>query len=513
MAQNDKKPQTGAKETASSELSRRFKSNPALFVGTVVVLVLVVVSFVLVPAIVPENSRGTGDFTFGYYDKAPISWVAGNYFSQSYEQIISYYRNSIDLSDPQIGFYIWQMAFERAAVHTAVLQEIKKSNYAVPESIVNKQVAQLPQFQINGRFSPALYQQMPESSRLVLWRQVQDDIAKSVYFDDLFGLLMPSTEAEFIGSMASNMKKFDVVSFQVDDFPNSEYLVYAYENPDLFRTIHLSKISIDSGEREAKKILQSIKDETLTFEDAAKAQLQDTYADRGGDMGSRYAYELEIEIPDEKNREEIFNLAKGELSGIYRIDDRWVIFRVEDELKPANFEDSAVMERVKSHMRNYQRGRMENWAISQANDFIADAGTSGFDNAVRWRGKEKYSFGPLPVNYGNVDLFPSLEQFDIQSLSKQEVLDLSRNEKFWKTAFSTPLNSFSEPLVQGNKVLVFFTTEQLNEDKSEEIAATYKSYWLNYTTEQTIQPYFINSAKMDNRFGETYFKIFSPSGN
>jgi len=511
MAQKDKKNQANANET--SLIAQKFKSNPALFVGTVVVLVLVVVSFVLVPAIVPETSRNAGDFTFGYYDKAPISWVPGNFFSQSYEQIVRYYRDSIDLNDPQIGFYIWQMAFERAAVHAAVLQEIKKSNYAVPERTVDREVAKLPQFQANGRFSTALYQQMPDSSRLVLWRQIQDDIAKSVYFNDLFALLTPSAEADFIGSMAANMKKFDMVSFLVDDFPTSEYLAYAEENADLFRTIHLSRISINSSEREAKKVLQSIKDETLTFEDAAKAQLQDSYADRGGDMGVRYAYDLLQEIPDENNREEIFNLAKGELSGIYKIDDNWVFFRIEDELKPANFNDSAVMDRVRSYMRNYQRGRMEDWAISQAKDFIADANSSGFENAVRWRGKSKYSFGPLAVNYGNVDLFPTLEQFEISSLSRQELLDLSRNENFWKTAFSTPLNGISEPLVQGNKVHVFTTTEHVETEQNEDIASNYKSYWLNYTTEQTIQPYFLNSPKMDNRFSETYFKIFTPSGN
>ena len=499
------------KDDASSEIARRFKANPGVFIGTVIVLILVIVSFVLVPALVPESVGGGGDFTFGYYDKAPISWAAGNYFAQSYEQIVRYYRDSIDLNDVNIAYYVWQEAFQRAAVHVAILQQMKKSNYTVPEKTVDKQVAQLPQFQINGRFSPALYQQTPDSNRLVLWRQVQDELARALYFEDLFSLSVPSAESAFFGKMASNMKKFDTVSFLVDDFPNLEYLAYAEENADLFRTIHLSRVSINSSEREAKKILQSIKDETLTFEDAAKAQLQDSYADRGGDMGIRYAYDLEIEIPEESDREKVFALRKGELSELFRINDKWVFFRVEDELSAANFHDNAVMERVRFYMRNYQRGRMENWAISQARDFMAEAQASGFDNAARRRGKEKYSFGPLPINFGNVDLFPSLEQFSLESLSRQELLDLSRNSVFWKTAFSTPLNSMSEPLVQGNKVHVFLTTEQTwaEDGTADEIASIYKD-WANYTIQQTIQPYFNNSPKMDDRFEQTYFRLFRP---
>jgi len=514
MAQKDKKPQEHEKEGASSELLRRFKANPALFIGTVVVLVLVIVSFVLVPAIVPESAGVAGDFTFGYYDKAPISWVPGNYFSQSYEQIVRYYRDSIDINDTQIAYYVWQQAFERASVHAAVLQILKRSNYTVPEKTVDRQVAQLPQFQINGRFSSALYQQTPESSRLTLWRQVQDEIAKALYFDDLFGLSVPSAEADFVAGMGSKMKSFDMVSFLVDDFPSLEYLAYAEENADLFRTIHLSRISVNSSEREAKKILQSIKDETLTFEDVARAQLLDAYAERGGDMGIHYAFELETEIPDAETREKILSVEKGGLSPIFKIDDKWVIFRVEEELKPANFNDYAAMDRVRYYMRNYQRGRMEDWAISQAKDFIADAKAESFNEAVRRRGKEKSSFGPLPVNYGSVELFPSLEQFSVALLSGQDLLDLSRNIDFWKTAFSTPLNEMSEPLVQGNRVHVLLTTEQIDaeEDKTKETADMYKSYWLNYTIEQEIQPFFVNSPKMDNRFRDTYFRIFSPAG-
>ena len=510
MAQKEKKPAVQDKDSASSEIARRFRQNPGIFIGTVIVLVLVIVSFVLVPALVPESTKGGGDLVFGYYDKVPVSWVAGNYFSELFERISWQYRMyNIDTNNPDVAEYIWRQAFEGALIHTAILREMKRSSYSVPEKTVNRQVAQRPEFQENGRFSTALYKKMSDTKRLALWRQVRDDMIKRVYYDDLFALQIPSGEAEFFAKMASDMRKFEVVSFQVDNYPDSEYLAFARENADLFRTIHLSRITVNSSEREAKKILDSIKNGSATFEDAARAQSQDGYADRGGDMGIRYVYELEYEIPDAKDIESIFALGKGELSGIIRIDTSWMFFRVEDALASANFDDETVLERVRSYVKSIARGRMEDWAIEQAKEFIADAEASGFYNAASWRNLAVHDFGPLSINYGNVDLFATLESFTIEGISGQEVSNLSKNENFWKTAFSAKLNVPSQPLVQGNRVFVFIPVEfsELDEYEYSLFLSMYPE-WQGRTSEMTLQPYFVNSPKTDDRFSNRYNSLF-----
>ena len=507
MAQKGKKPTTDDNEGLFSEIARKFKANPGLYIGSVVILLLVSVTF-LAGDFLFRGGGGDIDLTFGYYDKVPISWLPGNRFSQYVEQLERQYRGSIDPNDFQATISLWNQAFEMTAVYTAVLQEVKRSNYEVPERIVDREVARMPQFQENGRFSPALYRQMSDTSRLTLWRQVRDELTVIQFYNDLFTLSMPESESNFISGMASDMRTFEMVSFLVDDFPNSEYLAYAVENADLFRTIHLSRIIV-SSEREARRILESIGNETTTFEDAAKAQSQDGFADRGGDMGIRYTFELEREIPNNDIRERIFSLGREELSEIIQLDDSWAFFRVEDELKPADFDDETTMDRVRSYMRNFQRGLMEDWAIKQAEEFIAEVQTEGFDSAARRIGKETHVVGPLPINYGNIELFPSLELFSIPEFSRQELLDLSRNTNFWRTVFSAQLNTPSEPLVHGRNVLVFFPTEQVeaDEERINEIASMYSSS-LNRITEISLQPYFMNSPRMDNRFWETYFRFF-----
>ena len=389
------------KESGTSEIIRKFKASPGLYIGSVVVLVLVVVTFVGGDLLSGGGfGRGSStEMTFGNYDKVPITWIPGNYFSQQYEQIMRYYRNSIDVNDFQYGVSIWRQAYERAAVHTAILQEMKRSNFTVPVKTVDKQVAKLPQFQENGRFSTALYRSLSESERLILWRQVQDEIIKNQYFSDLFNLQTSSGEAEFFGNMSAVKRSFDVVYFSVDDYPSSEYMAFARENPDLFRSIHLSRLSVSSSEREAARILDSIKNGTSTFEDAARSQSTDGYADRGGDMGIRYAYELNSEITNTADREAIFRLRRGELSDVFNLNGLWVFFRVEDELKNADFEDYTVSDKIRSYVGSYERGRMEDWAIAQARDFITETEFLGFEDAAFMLGRETGSFGPLPINY------------------------------------------------------------------------------------------------------------------
>jgi hypothetical protein len=518
MAKKEKKAPVKEKESDSSEIVKKFKQNPGVYIGSVVILVLVIVTFVG-GDFLSGGRRYAGksaDLTFGYYDNVPISWVAGNVLAQYYEMTVYNFRaQGYDPNDRWVNYYVWKQAYEGAVVHTAILQMMKKSGYTPSEKAVNKTMIQLPQFQDNGRFSYVLYNRMSDSARINLWRQKQEEIAKKSFGEDFINLLVPESESKFIANMSSPERTFDFVLFNVDDYPESEYISFARENSKLFNSIHLSKISVSSSQKEAQRILSSIKDGTTTFEDAARAQSQDSYADKGGDMGIRYCYEFETEndseIPNPDDREMIYSLDRGELSNIITTNDGWAFFRVEDALVQADFDDSLVMDKVRYFVRNSRRGLMEDWATEQAKEFISESQESGHINASRWRNLERNSFGPLPLNYGGVDLFTSLESLTVTGLNAQDLQGLSQNENFWKTAFSTPVNTPCQPLVQGNNVIVFIPTEETEEEESsiENIASGYKTQFLQYISDQSLQKYFLNNGKMKDHFDDIYFNVLS----
>ena len=512
MAKNKDKNVSQEKESASEAIFKKFKQNTGIYIGSVAILILVVVTFLGGDFI---SGGGFGakaeELTFGYYDKTAVSYVPGNFLAENYSNVSRYYQSQgADLNDFWTSAQIWRFSFEGALTHTAVMEIMKRSGYSVPDRIVDREVAKLPQFQDNGRFSPVLYRQTSEANRLSIWRRQQDELIKRMYLYDLSDLFYPKGEAAFIANMAAHLRVYQVVSLNVDDFPESEYSSYARNNSELFNSIHMSKISVSSSEREARRVLASVRDGTVTFEDAARNQSTDYYSASGGDMGNRYFYELEREITSPADRGVIYSLRAGEISDVVVTPDGWSFFRIESALKPADFDDEAVMERARLYIGSYERGRMEDWAIARADEFSADVRASGFEAAAEEWGLQWDSFGPIAVNFGNVDLFTSLESFSVSNITSQDFTSLSRNEDFWKTILRTPVNTPSSPLVQGGSVLVFIPTEETEADTAfiESLETMYSTWWREYVSDQLIQQYFINSEKTNDMFWETFFRYF-----
>jgi hypothetical protein len=516
MASSGKKQPKEADGSAKSEFIQRFKTNPFIFIGTIVILVIVVVAFVLVPAIVPEVGFGAmTDLNFGAYDKIPITYVPGNYFARVVENMARYMQSSLNDGNYQmVEYQIWRGAFEETVVHTGILQEMRRAGYTAPQEVVDREVAQLPQFQENGRFSAARYRMLDNTTRMALWRDVQESIAEEQYRSDINNLRISSQEEAFIAAMAKKERRFDMVAFPLDTYPDAEILAYAAANPDLFRVTHLSKLTVNASEREAQQVLASIQDGTMTFEDAARTHSQDTYAERGGDMGIKMAYELTVEVPDAQERAAVIAVPRESYSAIVKVPSGWAFFRAEETAYPVNTDDAALFEKIRAYVTDFERGRMEDWLINRAQEFIAAVNEGDFDTAAGDQGLTKQSFGPLPLNYGEVNLFTTLSSLSVPELTSTTGSNLAgSNEIFWRTAFFTPLNTPSSPLVIGNNVLVLYPLEETDKEEAdvENIKSTYSSYWLSYNTDQSTRSYFLSSDKLEDRFLEAFLQFLLPS--
>jgi hypothetical protein len=161
------------------------------------------------------------------------------------------------------------------------------------------------------------------------------------------------------------------------------------------------------------------------------------------------------------------------------------------------------MEKVRSYLRNFERGRMENWAIDKANEFIALVNERGFEEALSLLELESVSFGPVPINYGNVEFFTTLETQSITELAGS-----ADNENFWKAAFSTPVGKPSRWIVQGSNVLVLFPVEELENEEALDTGTIFSVYWLDYMSRQSMEGFILNSPKMDDKFLDVYFRTF-----
>ncbi|MDR3276062.1 MAG: peptidylprolyl isomerase [Treponema sp.] len=505
--QAGRKARPGAGRGETSEIVQRFKANPLVFIGTVVILLIVIVAFVLVPAFVPEAARsGTTDLTFGSYNKTPISYVPGNYLAQAYQNLASYYQSSID-SDSYLYMYyqIWQQAFNEAVVHVAVLDEMKRAGYTPPAGMVDREVAGLSQFRENGRFSAALYRSMDDTARMSLWREVRDSLATAKYLADITDLRVPAAETAFIKAMASPVRSFDLAAFPIDSYPDSEVAAFGSANAARFRQLHFSEITITASEEEARKVLAAIQDGTSSFEEAARLNSQDSNAERGGDMGQKMAYEFDTEIPDSAGRDQVLALAPGQLSSVVKVPSGWAVFRCEAAPVPVDTANSESLGKIRLYMLGFERGLVEDWLIARAESFGRDAAAAGFDETVQVYGIEKKSFGPLPLNYGDVDLFTVLDS-SVTELGYYA----STTESFWRTAFSSPVGSASRPLVLGDNIVVLYPREERVPEESvlESVDANYTGWWLAYTAENSLRNHFLNSDKLENNFYTAWSQLY-----
>jgi hypothetical protein len=508
MASKEKKRLERRDDSSKSEMMQRFKTRPFIFIGTIFILVIVVIAFVFVPAMVPQP-RGIGDFTFGYYNRVPIRMVSGNFFHQVQQQLSWQHQQQLSANPNNLGlvYNIWNQAFQETVVHMAIQDQMRRAGFVVPNNVVDREMAR--QFHVDGRFDAARYRAMNSADRMNLWRQIQEGLTVQRYLSDLGGLRLPPNEVEFIRSMASPRRSFSVAIFPLDSFPDAQVVAHAQANPDPFRITHLSRITMNS-ERDARQLLAQVREGTITFEEAARNHSQDFFAEQGGDMGMRMAHELAGEIWNLQARENVINLARGELSDVVSVSlgwgaSGWAFFRAEEAVLPPDTGDPLQLERIRSHIMANFRGMVEDWVVTEAERFSDAVRERGFDLAAAEGNIARGNFGPIPVNFGDSILFRAIGR----TPDVPELQGAGRDLFFWRAAFSTPLMTPSVPIVLWDNVMVLFPLEESYEDEDflQAIESFYASVVMDYL-DWGHRSYFLNSDRLDNRFDDTFWRLW-----
>ncbi|MCL2231645.1 MAG: peptidylprolyl isomerase [Treponema sp.] len=540
MASKDKKQPERRDDSNKAEMMHRLKTRPFIFFGTIFILVIVVIAFVFVPAMVPQGGA-VGDFTFGYYNRVPIRMVPGNFFHQVQQSLMRQHQmlfsEEADRSEqvqaitnlrmhrgfpgPHFDLFlghfnaadllmeeIMRVAFLETAIQLGIQDEMRRSGFVVPNNVVDREMARMFQTP-DGRFDAAAYRSMDTATRMSEWRQLQERIAIGQYFSDLGSLRISSNEVAFIGAMASPRRSFSLAVFPLlDSYPDSEVIAFAQANPDLFRITRLSRITVNS-ERDAQQLLDMIQTGVTTFEEAARTNSQDVFAEMGGSMGMRMAYEFTAEIWDFADRESVINLASGALSRVVSVAAGWAIFRAEEPVQAVDTEDPLQLTRIRGHIMTNLRGMVEDWVITEAENFSAQVTERGLGEAsfeeVAFEGNIlRRNFGPLPVNFGDSEMFSM-----VRAAGVPEIQHAGRDLFFWRAAFSTPILTPSTPIVLGSNVIVLFPLEESYADEfvTGPIEALYPSRVMDYLSHMS-RAYFLTNDRLDDRFNVNFRRFW-----
>jgi len=505
-----------AKKAEKKASPKRGVKNPFVYGGTIVILIITVIAFVFIPSIGGGLSSSGSVPTFGSWNGKPITYTSGSYFATQVAQINEYLRQQ-GLSEQNFQLYayqVWRMAFQSTAIRTALIDTVSKTGFKVTDKGLDEAVAENAAYQDNGKFSLDKYNKTAMSTRLSIRDSTKTDLIVRRYYEDLYTTSPSTAEISFVASMGKPQRTISYVTLPLADFPQSEVAAWGGKNADLFRSFGVSRITVTSSESDAKKVLQQVRDNKLSFEDAAKSHSKDAYADKGGDAGIVYYYAFSRDFANKDDAAKIAALKKGEVSDVYKLADKvWAFFMVNSELVLPDFSKPAVLEMVSAYLNENEKGTLESWAIAKAGNLASAGDSASFLAAAKKASYSAKSAGPFIINIGNPTFYAYNQQiplFQSPFVNKDSaLLSIEEDEAFMTQLFSQPKGTVSKPLVLGDSVIVFSVTgDKPAEDGDVALVKFAYSYFHQQTIDTETRNTFIKSKKLKDDFNTNFFKIF-----
>ncbi len=470
------------------------KRNPIIFALSVLLLVVIAIAFVFSPGLISQN---TGMPDLGSYDGKAIE------YDEEFVNLVEYFTEQLQFQGTQGDpmFSAMTQAFNYSVLTHAFVDEVEKSGYVAPTSLVNREMIQYFQDE-NGVYSERLFQETPDGTKIQIKEATEEGIKRNLYFNDLSGIKTSASEIAFINEMNKNQRSFNMVSFDTGDYPAEEVIAYGTDNAELFTIYSMDVITVND-ESTAKTVLGRITNNELTFSDAVTEYSIDQYSTDAGKLNDSMHYQLK----DIVNGEEAFNtlvaLQSGEVSEVIETTTGFSIFSVTANPTLATFPNEELQSAVYSYLTIFEAGRIEDYYINLAKDFASSSITNGYNAAVSEYGLTNASIDAFPVNYASTPLLDTIPTDNSTVLSQAQ-----SNEQFFETAFSLTEGEVSEPIVLGNNVIVLSLVEEItNEEENQNLDFLYP-YYVTQFDSTDISSFFMGSEKVENNLFSVLLEYF-----
>ena len=489
----------------TAEREKKIGQHPWLYLFSVILLIVIAVTFVGAP-VVGDAVRGTtGSISFGKYGKEDIEFSQNGYFAQQREILGQQIKPEGDSSSWKWDMYrVWRGAFERTVVHVGILDEVKSNKTHISQEQLNSLIIKHGPYQSNGEFDVEMYQNTPSYKREEFRKDFKENLLKEYYLSDyVLGQKSAEAEKDYTYGLMKNQRSFHLMFFPLDRIPDADLTAYAQQNAKNFKRIGLSKITL-SSESDAKKVLKMVQADPESFAETAKAQSTDVFAEGGGAMGTSYSYELKSEFSD-ADLDKILALAQGAVSDIIKSGNDYVIYRCTTAATDPDLSSADTIRAIKNYVNRYERGFVEDKAVAAAETFIKDAQAEGIYGAASKAGISVYTTEPFCINYGAVNYFAQVRV-------QQGELDLKPamySKDFFIQAFSIKGEEYSKPVILNNGVIVLQLIEESSPDDIDQAVALYGQQIDGQIAETDIVNYFLTSDKLKDNFHQTFSKYFT----
>jgi len=429
-------------------------------IGAVIILVISAIVFIPTGASLLVESLAHAGKTpvFGSYKGQKIEYKAGTEFADRVSYMAELYKAYDQELNQNTYYSIFTGAFEGTLRSMVYSEAIKKTNWSASKDAINREI--LPRFfDANGKYSEKLYNQTDDATKAELRKTAATNLSFMRYNDDvmgsdikvagkpMYGLKTSSKEKSFIASMDSTKRSFELAAFSTNNFPKEEAIKYGKSNPEYFKKLDISAVTLDT-EEETKSLLKQINNNEITFQDAISEKSTKYYTDKDGKLSVPYYYGLLNIIKNGEDAEKVAALAKGTTSQAIQTKSGWTIFRSDSEAKPADFNDESTVTTILEYLNSSEKGYIENFYSERAKAFISEVKLSSFDEACEKFLITKSDVAAFPINYGNSNFYNTTPS-DVAELA-----GLSTNEAVLQKMFKLKKGELSEPFVLSSNVIV-----------------------------------------------------------
>jgi len=491
---SDKDKQSNIKtfKAPGKEKKDKKKSGKGLYIGSVIVLVITVISFVLVPAMSGKSSS-TGNLVFGKYKNRSIKYTGSGYFSDQLNYLNSQYQNQgIDNYDFRM-MLVWRGAFEQTALHEALIAESESTGIKITSKEIDRAIVTdiNGPFSIDGVFDEDSYKEAGQKRIKEIRDSYEEQkLIEKFSFDQTSGLIGNDKELEFLARMGETTRKFSFVTLGYEMYPSENVDSFYNANKDIFNKRTFQAIEFTGEKKEAEKLLSDVNNGNKPAEE------QNGYSEE-----EKYLHELKRQMINANDVAKAFNADKEVFNGIYKTSYGWLILKPVSEI--TSLSDN-ITETVRSYLEKYEIGLIEDYLTDYANTIRTAAIKDGLASAATANDINSEETDFFPMNYGNLPfIFGGINQASQAKVFEQA----SFNKDFYKTAFNLEADTISEPLVMGkNVVLLSLLEEKVNDNSS---FTSFISYYTYQFKDSDMKDVFLSSPHLEDNFSDVFSKTFN----
>lgn len=482
-------------------------------IGSLIILLIAALIFVLVP-IFQGGRMGKRLPSFGKYDGTEIRYEQDTNYYNYVARYAEYYKNNgIEINESN-QIYLFSYAFNATVTDIAYKKAVAKSGYKVPATAVNRAIK--PYFaDEKGVFSQKIYNTSVNNNpdRVAALRQdIESSLTSNRYAEDsfggqtafgkttLYGLKVSNAEVDFIQKIGNDQRTFNLVSFNMSDYPDSEKVAYGKANSDKFVKYDFSIITV-ADKSKASSLLKRINGNEITFADAV-SESQKSYSNDSGKINSKYHYQIEKFLKNSEDMAKLSALEEDAISEPIETTVGWSIFKADSKSVQPDFSDTNTVKTVYNYLTANEFSHIEDYYKETAKAFASVAKARGFNAACRQYNVKNIAVPAFALNYGNLSVLSKIDT----SLDGLSGADTNRN--LLKTAFSLKDGELSEPITNYRNILVLQLTKSVIASASPIPAEAMIDELTNYDV-SSAQTALLTSDKLENNVQDVYFNYFA----